>query len=115
MPIRLKKLVGTLLLIVLVLVLCNGFFAISEMSVVTARRSKLKQMAEHSRGARDALALAEQPETFLSTVQIGITLIGVLTGVFGGEAIGQQIAAWLSGTWPEARHCSTSTFTLPMK
>lgn len=88
------------LLLVCVLVLLNGFFALSEMSVVTARRSKLKQMAEHSRGARGALALAEQPETFLSTVQIGITLIGVLTGVFGGEAIGTAIGHWLGATLP---------------
>lgn len=90
------------LLIVLFLVLLNGFFAMSEMALVTSRKTRLKQMAESSKGAQLALALAEQPDNLLSTVQIGITLIGVLTGVFGGEAIGLQIAAWLEGLWPQA-------------
>ena len=57
----------------------------------------------HSRGARKALALAEHPDNLLSTVQVGITLIGVLTGVFGGEAIGLVIAGWLEDVWPAAR------------
>lgn len=83
------------LLIVLCLVLVNGYFAMSEMAVMTARKSKLKQFASKSRGAAKAVALAEHPENFLSTVQIGITLIGVLTGVFGGEAIGEAIGLWL--------------------
>ena len=76
------------LLIVLALVLVNGFFAMSEMSVMTSRKSRLKQLAQSSRRAAKALALAEKPESFLSTVQIGITLIGILTGLFGGAAIG---------------------------
>lgn len=81
------------LLIVLALVLLNGFFALSEMSVMTSRKSRLKQLAQSSKRAAKALALSEKPENFLSTVQIGITLIGVLTGLFGGEAIGNAIAA----------------------
>ena len=75
------------LLIVLLLIVLNAFFALSEMAVMTSRKSRLRQMAEHSRGARKALALAEHPDHLLSTVQIGITLIGVLTGLVGGEAI----------------------------
>ena len=90
------------LLIVVALIALNGFFAMSEMALVTSRKMRLKQMAESSRGAAKALALAEHPDNLLSTVQIGITLIGVLTGVFGGDAIGQQIAAWLGETWPDA-------------
>ncbi|TXH65909.1 MAG: HlyC/CorC family transporter [Lysobacteraceae bacterium] len=86
------------LLIVVALILCNGFFALSEMALMTSRKLRLKQMSEHSRGARKALALAEHPDNLLSTVQVGITLIGVLTGVFGGEAIGLAIASGL-GTW----------------
>lgn len=82
-------------LIVLVLIACNAFFALSEMSVVTSRKSRLKQNAGDSRGARKALELANQPERFLSTVQVGITLIGILTGMFGGQAIGQSISAVL--------------------
>ncbi|MDO5505643.1 MAG: hemolysin family protein [Pseudoxanthomonas suwonensis] len=90
------------LLIVLFLVVLNGFFAMSEMALVTSRKMRLKQMAETSKGAQQALALAEHPDNLLSTVQIGITLIGVLTGLFGGEAIGVEIAAWLERLWPNA-------------
>ncbi len=90
------------LLIVVALVALNGFFAMSEMALVTSRKIRLKQMAEHSRGAAKALALAEQPDNLLSTVQIGITSIGVLAGVLGGDAIGHQVAAWLADTWPGA-------------
>ncbi|MFZ7096345.1 hemolysin family protein [Luteimonas dalianensis] len=87
-------------LIVLVLIACNAFFALSEMSVVTSRKSRLKQQADDSRGARTALELANQPERFLSTVQVGITLIGILTGMFGGQAIGQSIGDVLLGAVP---------------
>ena len=83
------------LTIVLVLIAFNGFFALSEMSVVTARKSRLRQDAAGSAKARQALELAEHPERFLSTVQVGITLIAILTGMFGGDAIGALIAAWL--------------------
>lgn len=81
------------LALVLFLILCNGFFAMSEMSVVTSRKARLKQKAEESRSAKAALELAEHPERFLSTVQVGITLIGILTGMYGGEAIGLRIQA----------------------
>ena len=95
------------LAIVLALIALNAFFALSEMALMTSRKLRLKQMAEHpthpSRGARKALALAEHPDNLLSTVQVGITLIGVLTGVFGGEAIGLTIASWVQGMWPEAQ------------
>ena len=91
------------LLIVLALIALNAFFAMSEMALVTARKSRLRQMAESSRGARKALALAEHPDNLLSTVQIGITLIGVLTGTFGGEAIGLLIADWIDGVFPTAQ------------
>ena len=95
------------LLVVVALILLNGFFALSEMAVMTSRKLRLKQMAENpthpSRGARKALALAEHPDNLLSTVQIGITLIGVLTGLFGGDAIGLQIADWLDDLVPSAR------------
>jgi len=96
------------LLIVLLLIVLNAFFALSEMAVMTSRKSRLRQMAEHSRGARKALALAEHPDHLLSTVQIGITLIGVLTGLVGGEAIGQQIGTWLDDVWPNAREYASA-------
>ena len=88
------------LLIVLALVLLNAFFALSEMSVVTSRKARLKQQAETSAGARKALELAEHPERFLSTVQVGITLIGIVTGFFGGEAWGNSIAKRLLEAFP---------------
>jgi putative hemolysin len=83
------------IVIVALLILVNGFFALSEMAVVTARKARLRQLAGDSRSARTALELAEHPERFLSTVQVGITLIGILNGVFGGAAIGARLAAWL--------------------
>jgi putative hemolysin len=95
------------LLIVVALIALNAFFALSEMALMTSRKLRLKQMAEHSRGARKALVLAEHPDNLLSTVQIGITLIGVLTGVFGGDAIGLIIADWLQDWVPAAREYAT--------
>jgi putative hemolysin len=80
------------LLIVLVLILCNGFFAMSEMAVLTSRKSRLKHMAESSRGSRKALQLAEHPESFLSAVQLWISLLSLMIGYFGGESMGARIA-----------------------
>jgi len=93
-------------IIVIALILLNGFFAMSEMSVMTSRKSRLKQMANSSKRAARALELSEKPENFLSTVQIGITLIGVLTGLFGGEAIGEAIAAWIHELAPAFAYAS---------
>ncbi len=90
------------LLLVLALILLNGFFAMSEMSVMTARKSRLRQMAQTSLRAKRALELSEKPDNFLSTVQIGITLIGILTGFFGGEAIGRGIGDWIARVLPVA-------------
>lgn len=84
------------LLIVLVLIGLNGLFALSELAVVSARRSRLKAMAQSGkRGAEQALALAAEPGRFLSAVQIGITLIGIINGAYSGEAFGYQAAAAL--------------------
>src|SRR5688572_12703783 len=94
------------LLVVLALIALNGFFALSELALMTSRKLRLKQMAEHSRGARKALELASHPDNLLSTVQIGITAIGILTGLFGGDAIGLMIATWLGDTWPAAAEYS---------
>ena len=84
------------LAVVLLLIVLNGFFAMSEMSVMTSRKPRLKQMAQDSARARKALELAEHPERFLSTVQVGITSIGILTGIFGGESIGNRIATLIA-------------------
>lgn len=84
----------TRIFIVVLLVLFNGFFAMSEMAVMTSRRSRLRQMAQKNSGAARALALAEHPEKFLSAIQLWITLLSLLTGYFGGESV----AAELQGT-----------------
>jgi putative hemolysin len=80
------------LLIVLLLVLFNAFFAMSEMAVMTSRKSRLRQLAQDSRRSHKALELAEHPESFLSAVQLWITLLSLLTGYFGGESMGAKIA-----------------------
>lgn len=84
--------------LVFVLALCNGFFALSEMALVASRKSRLKQMAKTSRRAALALRHAESPEHFLSTVQIGITLVMLITGSVAGDALGAHIADVLRGT-----------------
>jgi putative hemolysin len=89
------------LLIVLLLILLNGLFAMAEMAIVAARRARLKHAADSGdRGAQSALALAESPSRFLSTVQIGITLIGVLAGAFGGATVSESLSAWLAAMFP---------------
>lgn len=95
---------------VFLLVLLNGFFALSEMAVVTSRKSRLKQMAESSQRAKAALKLAEHPERFLSTVQVGITLIPYLNGIVGGEAFGSSLGKWLDAAVPSL--ASTTAMTL---
>ena len=78
----------TEILILILLILTNGLFSLSEMAVVSARKARLQQRAEEgNKGARTALALAVQPTRFLSTVQAGITLIGILSGALGGATI----------------------------
>jgi putative hemolysin len=80
----------TELLIVLGLILLNGLFALSELAVVSARRPRLKAMANAGRpGAQSALALSADPGRFLSAVQIGITLIGIINGAYSGETFGE--------------------------
>ncbi len=81
----------TVVLVVLLSFL-NGFFALSEMALMTSRKFRLKQMARTSKRAQIALALAQTPERFLSTVQVFITLIGIGTGTALGASIGEDIA-----------------------
>lgn len=84
-------------IIIFFLIFANAFFAMSEMAIVSARKLRLQQRAEKGdSGARKALDLANSPNSFLSTVQIGITLIGILAGAFGGATIAKSIAAYLN-------------------
>jgi putative hemolysin len=83
--------------IVLALIVLNGALAMSELAVVSSRPARLKAMAEAKRrGARTAMRLAEDPGRFLSTVQIGITLVGVLSGAFSGATLGPRLSAALA-------------------
>lgn len=84
------------LLIILLLILCNGVLAMAELAIVSARRVRLETRAAAGHpGARAALNLAAEPTRFLSTVQIGITLIGILAGAFGGANLSREVADWL--------------------
>jgi putative hemolysin len=80
------------LIVIILLTVANGFFAASEIAIVSARRGRLEQRAESgSRSARTALELAEEPNRFLATVQVGITLIGTFAAAFGGDALSEPI------------------------
>jgi putative hemolysin len=82
---------------ILLLIIANGVFALAEIATVSARRARLQQRAnEGDAGARTALELIAEPTRFLSTVQIGITLVGILAGAFGGATIAEPIAASLA-------------------
>ena len=82
--------------IVAVLIILNGMLALSELAIVSSRPARLRALIERNViGSRRALALASDPGKFLSTVQIGITLVGVLSGAFSGATLGQRLADWL--------------------
>ncbi len=86
----------TEILIVVVLTVINGVLAMSELAVVSSRPARLKVLSDQgSRGAATALRLADDPGRFLSSVQIGITLVGVLSGAFSGATLGARLADWL--------------------
>lgn len=83
--------------VIFLLLIANGIFAMSEIAVVTARKSRLQELADKKNArARAALELANAPNPFLSTVQVGITLVGILAGAFGGGALTEWLAAQLS-------------------
>ncbi|MEI0566091.1 hemolysin family protein [Brachyspira pulli] len=81
------------IIIIIVLILFNGIFAMSEIAVISARKSSLmKDSKEGSKGAKIALTLADNPDKFLSTIQIGITLIGILTGIYSGDTVAKELS-----------------------
>jgi magnesium and cobalt exporter, CNNM family len=90
--------VGYDLLFIVLLILANGLFAMSEMALISARKARLEREATFGiRGARIALELANAPANFLSTVQVGITLVGILAGAFGGATVAEKISEKLKG------------------
>ncbi len=85
-------------LIIVLLVLGNGVLAMAEAAMIPARRARLERRAqEGDRGAGVALQVGAEPGRFLSALQIGITLVGVLAGAFGGATLAEELAAWIAG------------------
>ena len=90
------------------LILLNGVFAMSEIAVVSSRKARLQRLADDgSPGAESALALNAEPSRFLSTIQVGITTIGILSGAIGEAALAAPLAVWLSGFPLIAPYAST--------
>ena len=101
------------LIIIIGLILINGVFSMSEVALISARKTRLASDAKKgSRGAMAALKLAEDPDRFLSTVQIGITLIGILTGLFSGAALSGEFASWLVASGMRAATASAVARTV---
>ena len=93
--------IGLEILIILLLIVVNGLFAMSELALVSARRARLAVMEKKSvPGAAIARTLSDDPHRFLPTVQVGITLVSVLTGVFGGANVAGHLRQWLE-TFPK--------------
>ncbi|WP_225206998.1 hemolysin family protein [Novosphingobium huizhouense] len=99
--------------IIVGLVVLNGLFSMSELAIVSARPARLKVLADNgSGGARTALALASDPGKFLSTVQIGITLVGIVAGAYSGSSLGGPVAERLAALGVPARYAGNAGFVL---
>ncbi len=86
------------IVLLLFLILLNGVFAMSEIAVVSSRKARLQKLADDdSPGAQSALELNSEPTTFLSTVQVGITTVGILSGAIGETVLADPLTAWLGG------------------
>ena len=84
------------IIIIFVLTLLNGFFALSEISIISARKTRIEQKAKAgNKNAQKLLQLIQEPEDFLSAVQVGITLIGIISGAYGGAALSDDMAGIL--------------------
>lgn len=97
--------------LIFLLILANGIFALSEIAIVSSRKARLRQMADEGRaGARAALELANEPERFLSTVQVGITLVGILAGAFGGARLSEALTPAVARIPFLAEHAASISF-----
>ena len=89
--------IGGEILIIFLLIVANGMFAMSEMAVITARKSRLQDWVRlGNRRAKIALELADAPNRFLPAVQIGITVVGILAGVFAGRSVADGMAGYIT-------------------
>ena len=101
------------ILILFGLILMNGVFAMSEMAVVSARKARLQHLAdEGKRGAKVALRLAQHPSSFLATIQVGITVIGITSGAFGEAKLTRGLSEWLSQWAVLDRHSDAIAVTI---
>lgn len=105
--------IGYEVLIILILILANGLFSLAEIAVVSSRKHRLQQRADQGdRRASIALDLANKPNRLLSTVQIGITLIGTLAGAFGGATVAKELAVQLNSYPAIAPHGESAAITI---
>ncbi|NEQ52334.1 MAG: HlyC/CorC family transporter [Leptolyngbya sp. SIO3F4] len=103
----------TNILIILALIIANGVFAMSELAVVSARKVRLEQAARTGdRNAQAALRLSKRPDNFFSTVQVGITLISIISGAFGGSALSGPVAELIGKIPPLAPYANRLAFPL---
>lgn len=101
------------ILLILVLVIANGIFAMTELAIISSRRARMKNLREEgNKGAGTALELMDEPDDFLSTVQIGITFVGILAGVFGGATIAEELGAVFNRNAWIAPHGESLALTL---
>ncbi len=101
------------IVLIAILIIINGLFSMTEIAVVSSRRVRLLQDAEAGNaGAATAIELQKNPDRFLSTVQIGITLVGVLSGAFGGATVAQTLGGYLSAIPVLAPYAQTISFTI---
>ena len=99
--------------IIILLILLNGVFAMSELAIISARKSSLQADANKgSKAAGTALKLSQDPDRFLSAVQVGITLIGILTGIFSGNKIAAEFSALLQNAGMPAAGASALAQTI---
>lgn len=100
-------------ILILLMILANGLLAMAEIAIVSARKTRLRARSEAGhRGAAAALELAENPDDFLATVQVGITLVGILAGVFGGATISEELGGYFNGVRWIAPHGDEVALTL---
>src|SRR5690349_13260507 len=84
------------ILVVVLLLVLNGVLAMTEIAIVSSNRNKLNNMAKTNKGAKCAANLIDKPGEFLSTVQIGITIIGIISGAFSGQKFAEPLGTWLN-------------------
>src|SRR5215207_2779098 len=99
--------------IIFLLLIANGVFAMAEIAVVSSKKARLRRLADQGNGkARIALELAESPNRFLSTVQVGITLVGIFAGAFGGATLAAKLAVPLGSVTALAPYADKIAFTI---